>query len=132
MNRILVVCLVVLVSSVVFAQEPDAKALMTKGKELIKTQELTLAQSTFDKALLACKDDEQLLKADLYLWFAMVREFKKAIDRKPKEAEWYDIESRQHFRSILLKEKKTSQEISAKQKEIQLEYRTLTRKKKDD
>ena len=103
MTRFLLVVVLAVLASKSGAQEKDtdARELLAKSKEFIKSREFSLSEATLTKALLACGDTkyDQIFKAELYLWFGRVREFQKNRDKKTDF--WTDSASRASAKRIL-------------------------------
>jgi hypothetical protein len=124
------------------ANEPTAPELLEKGRELCRTKEFALAETSFSNAMLKCGDatEDELLKAELYLRLAIVREAIQNMNRysdpfspgKIKKGEsksaWVDDISRAQFRKIMLDQGKTKQEISVKHLAITQDHRALVRR----
>lgn len=88
------------------------QSLLKKSRELILSRDMPAAENVLVRAISIC-DKDPVLKAELYLRMALVREF-----RSTKKS-WMDQENRDNFLRILLREEKLSaNEASAKQHEI--------------
>jgi hypothetical protein len=121
-------------------KEVSAADLRDKGRDYVRTREYSLAEAIFTKALLICGESKegQLLKAELYLRVAFVRETVEANKRvdplrpvgggakkgelKPR---WYDIESRSHARKIMVVQGINERGIINKIIEINKDHRSL-------
>jgi hypothetical protein len=115
-------------------REPAARELLQRGRELIRSKNSALAELTFGKALLACGDskEDQLLKAELYLRYADLREKSANADKydyslggigklKPGQIIWHDP-SRDNAEAILKSQGKNFTDTVEMRNAIQFDH----------